>query len=250
MAALNFIEAGRVIDTSIYPVKGMRGVSMNEISLRSISVVGDRARAFTITDARQTPTLLDTTKFPGLLHYVPSLLTPEDPRISEILVRTPNGHTYSADSNELLKEISAKCGRELAILRMGRGAYHSMPVSLLSTASIGAIEEKAGFPLDPRRFRENIIVETREGDPYEEDAWVGKLIKFGDSEDAAIIAGVKLDPRCATVNMDPMTGEQKPEVLKAIVEKRGKDVPLGIYATVVREGKIRKGDTIYVASFR
>jgi uncharacterized protein YcbX len=79
---------------------------------------------------------------------------------------------------------------------------------------------------------------------------IGKLVKFGDSEDAAIIAGVKLDPRCATVNMDPMTGEQRPEVLKAIVKERGKSVPLGIYATVVFEGKIRKGDTIYVASLR
>ena len=250
MAALNFVEAGRVLDTSIYPVKGMQGVSLNEIVLRSVSVAGDRTRAFARTDTNQTPNFLDTTQFPGLLQYSPELVSPLDPRRSEVVVFTPEGHKYSADSNELLHEVSEKSGHKLTIVRMGRGAYHSMPVSLLSKESISAIEAASGFPLDTRRFRENVIVETKEGNPYEEDAWIGKLVKFGDSKDAAIIAGVKLDPRCSTVNMNPETGEQTPEVLKAIVKERGNSVPLGIYATVVFEGKIRRGDTIYVASFR
>lgn len=248
MASARGIEVGRVVDTSIYPFKGMRGVKMDEISLRSVSVVGDRTRAFTITDARQTPTLLDTTKFPGLLHYSPSLLTPEDPRTSEVLVRTPNGHTYSADSNALLKEISEKCGRELAILRMGRGAYHSMPVSLLSLASIRAIEKLVGFAVDSRRFRENILIETIKNNPYEEDEWIGKVITFGDREDSARIAAVKLDERCATVNMDPETGEQNPEILRSIV--RSHDRKLGIYCGIVFEGRVLKEDTVYVSPLR
>lgn len=50
---------------------------MDEVSVRSVSVVGDRRIAFTEIGSKETPTLLDTTKFPGLLRYPPVLKTPQ-----------------------------------------------------------------------------------------------------------------------------------------------------------------------------
>lgn len=126
---------------------------------------------------------------------------------------------------------------------MGRGAYHSMPVSLASMASVRDIEEQVGYEVNPRRFRENLLIETISGEPYEENSWVGKILTFGEREDSGKLAVVKLDPRCATVNMDPETGEKKPDVLRAIA--RNRENKFGVYATVIFEGKILKGDTVY-----
>lgn len=193
-------------------------------------------------------TFLDTIKFPGLLRYAPRLVDPANPKTSEVKVTTPEGNDYSADSPELVGEVTEKTKRNLAVVRIGRGAYHSMPVSLLSTASIGVIEGKVGKAVDTRRFRENVIVETNTNVPYEEDTWIGKIITFGDRPDSAKIVAVKLDERCATVNLDPETGEQNPEILKAIVREHVNT--LGIYCGIVYEGKIRKGDPVYLTALQ
>lgn len=246
MSAIESRPVGEVVDTAIYPFKGMQGVKTDELLLRSISVVGDRTRAYSLVDSSQSKksTFLDSTKYPGLLRYAPSLVAPEDPKNSDVAILTPEGNTYLADSEDLLQEVSDAAKKKLAIVRMGRGAYHSMPVSLLSMSSVRDIETHVGYEVDPRRFRENILVETNSDRPYEEDNWIGKIVTFGDREDSARIAIVKPDPRCATVNMDPVTGEKRPEVLRAIV--RNHENTFGVYATVLFEGKILKGDTVYV----
>ena len=245
MANIEGTAVGRVAETAIYPFKGMQGLKMDEISLRSVSVAGDRTRAFTITDSLQTPTFLDTTKFPGLLKYAPSLVSPSDPKNSEVNVRTPGGNNYSADSEELLVEVSEVAKKKLAVVRMGRGAYHSMPVSLLSMASIRDIELTVGHEVDTRRFRENILVETDSDEPYQENGWLGKIVTFGERPDSARIAVVKLDPRCATINMDPETGKQTPDILRTVVKNR--DNNFGIYASIVKEGRVLPGDVVYVS---
>lgn len=223
----------------------MQGVELPEIVLKSVSVLGDRTRKFDILDTNETPTFLDTIKYPGLLGYAPYLVSPEDPKTSELRVRTPKGNDYPADSQELLHEISEKSGRKLTVVRMGRGGYHSMPVSLLSLGSLNELSSKLSAPVDPRRFRMNILVETASNAPYEEESWLGKILTFGDREDSARIVAVKLDKRCTTINMDPKTGEMNPEILKTLVREHGKN--FGIYCSIVLEGTVKVGDTIYLS---
>jgi uncharacterized protein len=235
---------GKVLTTMIFPFKSMRGIELPEISLRSVSVVGDRTRKLDLVDTTQTPSFVDTIKFPKLLQYQAYLIDPSNPKTSEVRVKTPEGKDYSADEQELVDELSGKFGKKLTVVRMGRGAYHSMPVSLISTASIAELSKVYGEELDPLRFRMNLVVETNSGVPFEEDNWVGKMISFGESSDSAKIIAVKLDDRCATINMDPGTGESDVNILKTLVQLRGKN--LGIYCTITLEGKIRKGDAIYL----
>lgn len=240
------IEVGRVADTWVYPVKGMQGVKMDEVSVRSVSVVGDRRIAFTEISSKGTPTLLDTTKFPGLLRYSPRFEDPSNPRVSEIIVRTPEGIEHSVDSSILLEQISDESERKLTVLRMGRGAYHSMPVSLMSLGTVREIDKQVGFGVDRRVYRQNLYIETRLGISYEEDKWLGKLLMFGDDPYSTKLFVVKLDPRCATVNYHPETGESNPNVLRAIVKNHNNT--LGIYCAIIGEGKIRAKDPAYVAT--
>ena len=239
------IEVGRVAEAWVYPVKGMRGIKMDEISTRSVSVVGDRRVAFTEIDGKGTPTLLDTTKFPGLLRYSPRFEDSSNPKDSEIIVRIPEGIEHPVNSPLLLEQISDESGRKLAVLRMGRGAYHSMPVSLMSLGTIKETEGLVGSAVDSRVFRQNLYIETSSGIPYEEDKWLGKLLVFGDNPDSAKLVAIKLDPRCATVNYHPETSESNPNVLKAIV-KNHKNT-LGIYCAIAGEGKIQAESPVYLA---
>ena len=219
---------------------------MNETSVRSVSVVGDRRVAFTEINGKGTPTLLDTTKFPGLLRYSPRLDNPLNPKDSEIVVKTPEGLEYNVNDPILLKQVSDESHRKLAVLRMGRGAYHSMPVSLMSLGTIKETVKQAGMNIDQRVFRQNFYIETLTEIPYEEDGWLGKLLIFGDNPDAAKLIAVKLDTRCATVNYHPETGEMDPNVLKAIVKNHNNT--LGIYCAIVGEGKIQSEAPVYLAS--
>jgi uncharacterized protein YcbX len=232
--------------TWVYPVKGMQGVQMDEVGVKSISVIGDRRVAFTETDTKGTPTLLDTTKFPGLLRYSPRFENPLDPKNSKIIVTTPQGTEEFVDSPVLLEQVSDESGKKLAVLRMGRGAYHSMPASLMSLGSVRQTEEQAGTSVDPRVFRQNLYIETTSGLPYEEDQWLGKLLVFGDEPDSAKLVAVKLDHRCATVNYHPETGATNPKILRAIVQNHNET--LGIYCTIVGEGKIRADSPVYLSA--
>src|SRR3989344_9176001 len=99
------IEIGQIAESWVYPVKGMRGVKVNESSARSVSIVSDRRIAFTEVGGKGTPTLLDTTKFPGLLRYSPRFDDPSNPKDSEIIVRTPEGHEYVVNDPLLLEQI-------------------------------------------------------------------------------------------------------------------------------------------------
>lgn len=241
------IEVGRVAETWVYPVKGMQGISLDQVTAKSVSVVGDRRVAFTEINGKGTPTLLDTTQFPGLLRYSTRFEETNNPKESEIIVETPQGVEYSADNHLLLEQISDESGRKLAVLRMGRGAYHSMPISLMSLGSIREIDKFVGDQVDPRVFRQNLYIETKADLPYEEDAWLGKLIIFGNEPGSAKILVVKLDNRCATVNFHPETGISNPNILKAIVKNHNNT--LGVYCAIVNEGKIQVGSPIYLASF-
>jgi uncharacterized protein YcbX len=218
-------KVGVVTSTWIYPFKGMQGIERDEIELRSISVVGDRSRKFDIIDTSETPSFLDTLKFKELLQYKPYLSDNTHPKTSPLHVITPEGNDYLADSAELVDEIQKQTGKKLTVVRMGRAAYHSMPVSLISDSSIKAIEKKYGKEIDPRQFRMNVYIETEVGLPYEEENWLGKVITFGERENSAKILGFKLDERCATINLHPETGKVEAGVLKALVQEHGKTFP-------------------------
>src|SRR3989344_5696389 len=201
------VEIGAIAESWIYPVKGMQGIKMSETSARSVSIVGDRRVAFTEIGGKGTPTLLDTTKYPGLLRYSPRFEDSLNPRDSEIIVKTPEGSEYNVNDPILLEKISDESHRKLAILRMGRGAYHSMPVSLMSLGTVKETEKQVGTNIDQRVFRQNFYIETHFEIPYEEDEWLDKLLILGDHPDSAQLVAVKLDVRCATVNYHPETGE-------------------------------------------
>ncbi len=54
----------------------------------------------------------------------------------------------------------------------------------------------------------------------------------------------KRDKRCIMVNVDPVTSERNPSVLRAIAENRASR--LGVYASTVTQGRIVVGDSVSI----
>jgi hypothetical protein len=100
----------------------------------------------------------------------------------------------------------------------------------------------AGRSADIRRFRPNIVVRSTRAVPFEEDAWVGGVLRFGETEEAPAVTVTMRDVRCAMVNIDPDDGSLAPEMMKAAV--RANQNNAGIYAAVTRTGRLTVGQTI------
>jgi hypothetical protein len=105
-------------------------------------------------------------------------------------------------------------------------------VSIINLASVAALEDVVGAPIDPLRFRGNVYVT---GWPaWHELDMVGQEITIGSS---ARLKVVKRIVRCAATNVDPATGIRDLAIPDALRRAYG-HADCGIYAEVVTPGEI------------
>ena len=110
-------------------------------------------------------------------------------------------------------------------------------VSLINLASVKDLERVTHAPVDPRRFRGNLLLEGLE--PWAENGWVGRRITVGGAE----LEVFKTITRCAATEVDPVTGERDMNVLKALKSGFG-HVVCGVYARVLTGGRVAAGDEL------
>jgi hypothetical protein len=97
--------------------------------------------------------------------------------------------------------------------------------------------------VDKRRFRSNFYVEwDNQDDPYFEFSLVGKTLKIGEKLEVAVI---ERDPRCKMITLDPDTSEESPKLLQHVSRSHGGDA--GVFAAVLKEGRGKKGDPIFLS---
>ena len=73
---------------------------------------------------------------------------------------------------------------------------------------------------------------------------MGGVLSFGERDDAPAITVTMRDIRCSMVNLDPDSGSQAPEVLKAVV--RAHQNTAGVYGAVARIGPVAVGQTVFL----
>ncbi|WP_375410617.1 MOSC domain-containing protein [uncultured Methylobacterium sp.] len=112
-------------------------------------------------------------------------------------------------------------------------------ISVINLASVQALEAATGQALDPLRFRGNIHLDGLE--PWAELDWVDRPVQIG----VVRFRGLARTPRCAAVNVNPMTAERDANLPKAIRQHFG-HVDLGVYLEVLEDGAVRVGDAVTV----
>ena len=111
-------------------------------------------------------------------------------------------------------------------------------ISIINLASVAALEEAAGAPVHPLRFRGNLQVE---GWPaWHEFDLLDAVIAVGPS---ARLKVVKRIVRCAATEVDPDTGIRDLPVPRTLSEHFG-HVDCGVYAEVIEAGSIAVGDAV------
>ena len=241
MAEMDTAVIGVVRAIYRYPVKSMRGESLDAAEVEWQGVAGDRCYAFVQSDDRSTFPYLTARELPDLLLYTPKLRDASKPYASPVLVTTPEGEEYPVDSEELRASIARRYPRPFYLLRLGRRSTHdAAPLSLITTSTINALGRRLDMSFDPMRFRPSILIETPDGGPYPEQQWVGQSLIFGDDELKMVVS--EADIRCKMITLDPRTISAEPRVLAEVV--RHLDGALGVYGLPQKAGTLRVGQTV------
>ncbi|MCJ2073763.1 MOSC domain-containing protein [Methylobacterium sp. J-030] len=111
-------------------------------------------------------------------------------------------------------------------------------VSLINRASVAAVEDYLGVPVDPLRFRGNLLVEGFA--PFAELEMVGRVIEAPSGLRLKII---KRTVRCAATNVDPTSGIRDCDIPWTLDARLGHR-DLGVYAEVIAGGAIARGDAL------
>ena len=225
-------EVGRVAAIWRYPVKSMRGESLQEADVYWHGVQGDRRFAFVRPGLERSDfPWLTIRENPAMWGYVPRLLQPERPDRSDAVVTTPAGRELRVEDPALASEL----GDGVRLIKQNRGVFDTAPLSVMGARTV---ESMGGW--DARRFRPNLVIEADE--PFAEEGWVGHLLTIGGMQ----MRVDRRDERCVMVNVNPDTGEPDLPILKQLGRER--DACLGVYGTTVAPGIVRVGDPVSLPS--
>ncbi|WP_043366705.1 MOSC domain-containing protein [Belnapia sp. F-4-1] len=232
------VVVGKVSRVARYPVKSMAGEPVAELDLRWTGAHGDRQYAFVRRGNRSRFPWLTARNAPSLVLHRPLFRDPADPRHSPVDVVTPAGERLPLDHPALATSLSEAAGTDVELIQVGRGIFDSMPVSLTTSAFLAAVDTAHALPLDPRRFRMNIVIESEASD----STWHGGVLAFGEGGGGARLLVNDAIPRCAMVTIDPDTAARDPSVLRTVAGRFANNV--GSYCATLQCGSIRLGDRV------
>jgi uncharacterized protein YcbX len=255
-----------------YPVKSMQGEELNSSIVGERGLLGDRAYALIDAGDGKVASAKNPRKWPNLFAFRASYS--EEPRAgadaAPVRIALPGGTFAAGNQANLATLLKPILGREAALKAaapdkpvleeywpdiegldhrdkvtdesMPAGTFFDLaPVHLLTTATLDSL--RALYPegrFEVRRFRPNIVVAV-DGQPraFVENDWVGRTLLLGSEVRLKII---KPCGRCVMTTLPQSDLPHDPGILRTAV-KHNKGA-VGIYATVLRGGTVRCGDSV------
>ncbi len=232
-------EVGRVAALWRYPVKSMAPEALERVEVGWDGFAGDRRWAFVRPDQERNGfPWLTIRESPELARYQPRLVDPALPDETAVRICTPAGAELDVADPALATEL----GAGVRVMKLDRGAFDTLPLALISRQTLAGLGALVGRELAVQRFRPNLLIDGIDGVAYPEDAWVGATLQIGALE----MRVDKRDQRCVVVNIDPVTDERDPAILKTIGGAR--QACLGVYGSVVTPGAIGVGDPVMLGA--
>jgi uncharacterized protein YcbX len=257
-------QIGTVASLWRYPVKSMRGESLDEAWVTERGIVGDRVWAVRelerggIMSARTFPVLLELrARWEG------------DPACGQgalIKIDLPDGRTIRPDDPDapaLLSDmlhrrvalehvrIDRPSGAELEAIMRGQ-AYPPhrdfFDEEVMHLVAMGTLEFmrtlEPGSDFDPRRFRANVYIDTGESeDGFIEDRWLDGVLEIGEQ---VRIIGMRPAIRCA-MTTHPQAGLPRDvKILRTAWQYH--QAYVGVFAAVGASGRIRVNDPVFLAN--
>jgi uncharacterized protein YcbX len=273
MAASHGPALGRVVGIWRYPVKSMMGEELNATAVTDRGLLGDRAFALVDVETGKVASAKNPRRWPTLFDFRAAYVEPPaDGRpLPPVRVTLPDGETLTTDQPDAAERLSAAVGRPVRLARAaGAGAtaegywpdhdwlpqrdevfefplppgtfFDAAAVHLLTTATLDRLWSLSpASRFEVPRFRPSLVVESTDGsDGFIEAGWVGRSLAVGDVR-------LRIDepcPRCVMTTLSQGSLPRDPSVLRTAVQGNGGNV--GVYGSVVRAGRIRRGDGVEV----
>lgn len=234
------MTTGRLITLARYPVKSLGGEELAEARVDARGLEHDRAWAAYTVDG-----FIGSGKRTRRFRPVDGLLQWTAAMADDAPVVTgPDGRSWRADTPEAAAALSASCGEPLRLAPEGTVPHHDdAPVHVLTTASVRALAERVGAPLDPRRFRANLLLGLDETPgsptPWPEDDWLGLTLTVGE----VVLRLTAPMTRCVMVNAAQPGIVDDARVLRSLGDRGAR---LGLMADVVVPGVVRRGDRVAI----
>jgi hypothetical protein len=236
------IELGHISALFRYPIKSMAGTRLDSARIGWHGLEGDRRLALRRLVDLGTYPWLTASRLPELLLYEPIGRQDTTGEPLPTHVRTPDGKEFALTDEALLKEIATRHGADVELMQLSHGIFDEAGVSAIALGTIRSIGKEAGHDLDIRRFRPNLVIDTKAAQPFEEDRWVGKILEFGSDGTGPAISVTMRDKRCVMINLDPDTAEANADIMKTVI--RMNENYAGVYGTVIRTGELRVGQVV------
>ncbi len=253
-----------------YPVKSMMGEELNAADFTDHGLLADRTYALVDAETGKVASAKNPKKWPDLFHFRAGYVEPPQRgcEIPPVRITLPDGAILRSDDLEIHDVLSRHFGRKVKLARTSsnpsleeywpnvEGMAHRevvtdelMPegtffdcaaVHILCTNTLDALRSAySQGRFEVRRFRPNIVVQLNQTEHgFAENGWVGSTLAVGEVH--LSITGPC--PRCVMTTLAQGDLPQDLGILKTAAKQNG--VNVGAYASVVKGGRARRGDSI------
>ncbi|MBA9003515.1 MOSC domain-containing protein [Thermomonospora cellulosilytica] len=258
-----------------HPVKSMLGEDLAAAELTAAGVRGDRRWAVVDRETGRIASAKNPRLWRGLLKMTAAadgdavaITLPDgkpvrssdpdvDRRLSEVLGRpvelvreVPAGATLERAVPEQVLAAGVAARTAVEEVPLAGGTFVDLaPVHLITTSTLAAIG--AASPrgaVEAARYRPNLVIRTA-GSGFVENDWVGRELAVGSE---AVLRVLVCTPRCAIPTLEHGGLPRDADALRVPAE-RNRVVPVpelgprpcaGVYAEVVRPGRVERGDAV------
>jgi hypothetical protein len=273
------LRVGSVAALWRYPVKSMMGEELNSSEVTDRGLLGDRQFAVVDRATGKVGGAKNPRKWGNFFDFRAAYAEPPHTgaRISPVRITLPDGTVVATAQGDLEQVLSRAFGRDVVLQEARPGGKPSgavaeeywpdmagldhrdtvtdfeMPagtffdiavVHLLTTATIDQL--RALYPqgrFEARRFRPNIVVSTGPEDRgFAENDWIGRTVAIGGNVRLAITEPC---PRCVMITLPQDDLPKDSGILRAAAQHNA--VNVGVYASVLSGGTIRRGDAVALA---
>ena len=265
------VKVGSIGALYRFPVKSMMGEELNAVSIGNKGIVGDRLFALSDPATGKIASAKNPSKWPNLFSFHATFTEPlNGSKIPPVRITLPDGDTIQSDAPNISEILSQSLGKPVQFLsgapasgtleeywpdieglaRRDEVTNEAMPaetffdvgiVHIVTTATLDELRKfYPGGRVEARRFRPNIVITTPpEVTGFVEKDWVGKVLCIGDA------VKLKVTVQCGRCVMTTLAQADLPKdagILRTAAKHNSANV--GIYASVLQGGKIRRGDVI------